>query len=380
MKKKLLFIMVFMLFCAMFAVSSSAERFTNQPVTLAIADGEQRNAAGEYAPLQEDVYLTITDMEITTPYYFVESENTYMKNLGVYIDGTVSHVNSRLDLVMHCYDKNGNWVIDYDFGFSPETASFNGIFMDVLIGADMDIASVEFAAKTPGGWDNSYYYYRYENVYADDGRVMGVHELLVPNYELVGWHGNVVLYSLDGREIEVPYPDVSAYKKVGWYDWDEKAIILFREDFKENLAAGDYDIIIDDANWLLGWLETDRYVAEVKALRKQAIDAWRKEEGGVPLATLYDIENNEDGTADIIFWMYNLSDKPIVAFRMEFSCHDIFGRTVDEVAGYYSDSEYIEPGQYSKGTWSLDSVKTDYIGNYKMNQVVFSDRTSWFNK
>lgn len=366
MKKITLFALFLMLISIIFIVPASAERFTNQPVTLAIAVGN------------EEAYLTITDVEIVTPYYYVESEGYYAKNIGVYIDGTVSRPGAGIDIIMHCYNKDGQFIDSYSMGFVAESDTFKGQFVDVLIGAPMETASVEFEARNPGSWNNSYYYCRYENVYADDGRVIGVHDLLVPNYELVGWHGNVELYSLDGRTIEVPYPEVSAYKKVGWYDWDERAVIYFRDYTKEYFETKDYDDIIDEANWLIERLESETAIAEVKAIKKQAIDEWKKSENGAPLDGVYDIIYNEDGTADIKFWMYNLSDKPIVAFKMEFACCNIFGEIVEESHIYYSDDEYIEPGQCSEGVWSLDSAKTDHIRNYKLNQVVFSDRTSWY--
>jgi hypothetical protein len=149
-------------------------------------------------------------------------------------------------------------------GFVAESDTFKGQLVDVLIGAPMETASVEFEAKNPGSWNNSYYYCRYENVYADDGRVMGVHDLLVPNYELVGWHGNVELYSLDGRTIEVPYPEVSAYKKVGWYDVVSYAIIEADENVKKYGYAKALGIM--EEKYLRFVLPKEEYLVGVYAL------------------------------------------------------------------------------------------------------------------
>ncbi len=62
-------------------------------------------------------------------------------------------------------------------------------------------------------------------LYALDGRTLIVDEALVPQYtaEGMGWFSDkpVIMYALDGRNLTVAYKDVSAYKNVGWYLYND---------------------------------------------------------------------------------------------------------------------------------------------------------------
>ena len=375
MKKVVLFISSLILLCLLFVTPSFAARYTNQPVTIPISGGWViEDGAEEYENFSGDAYLTINEVEIEA--YNVGGGS---KDIDVYMDGVISHANSAFYFKIHCYDANGVYL-DTILRYFYFTEQYFTDHYVCAVTVPETTAMVEFEAYSPGAWTNTYFYTRYINVCADDGRVVGINDLLEPNYEAVGWHGRERLYALDGREILVAYNEIPAYKAVGWYDREDYEMVEFRQLCDTCFAAYDYESILDRSNYLLSWIERSDYREEISNKRASAMVCWSAVAGGAPLVMgtnniYYDEENRR-----YIFGacLYNVSlYQPVVAFKMEFSCRDIFGGIVKNTSVYYSDSENIAPGDFEFIEWTLGTQAVDHIEDFNMNQVVFGDRTSW---
>ena len=370
MKKSMVIISaLFILAAGLFSSSASAERTEWTPVAIC----ENANMGGDI--------FTITKWDIEGC-YLLSDDMRYKKNLefSVYgFFGDSAYVRGDMDFILYCYDTAGNHIDTQYFNISADGTDADiynyGKYISLLV-PDVT-AAVEIAAKTPGSWVNTLYRCDYRNVWSEDGRVLAIPTLMLPVYETVGWHGDVTLWALDGRSIDVPYPDVPKYKQVGWYSYNDYLILSFRDDYRRNLAAGNYSAIMSDAESCLTDLKNTQYAGELYAARTYAMDEWRKQVNA-PIAVDGKYVYNSDGKAEIELSIRNVSYKTVKAFRLRFECYDVFGRMVVREQEYYVSDAWLEPAEIESFFWEKYNTDIEYISNPITMQVVYSDNTSWY--
>lgn len=370
MKKAALMILTaFILTVGLFSAVASAERTEWTPVAIC----ENANMGGDI--------FTITKWDIEGC-YLLSDDMRYKKNLefSVYgFFGDSAYVRGDMDFVLYCYDTAGNHIDTQYFNISvdgEDSSTYEyGRFVSLVV-PDVT-AAVEIAAKFPGSWKNTLYRCDYRNVWSDDGRVLAIPTLMLPVYETVGWHGDVVLWALDGRTIEVPYPDVPSYKQVGWYSYNDYLILNFRADYRRNLAARNYSAIMFDAESCLYELENTQYAAELYAAKTYAMDEWRKQVNA-PIAVYDSNVYSSNGKSEIAITIRNVSYKTVKAFRMQFVCYDVFGRTEVREQEYYVENTWLMSAESNTYFWDKYSTGIEYISNPIITQVVYSDNTSWY--
>ncbi|MBR6719505.1 MAG: hypothetical protein IKL74_01190 [Clostridia bacterium] len=360
MKKLLTFIGAFTLTFMMFVLPSEAIRITNSPVSMTMAAESK------------EVVFTINDVEIYPSLYYAEDGNC-AKKLEIWI--TENRIAENPEFLIYCYDKDGNHIdseyitMKYDNRYSQYCG---------YVYADVNTASIEIQPAKPGSWFNSYYYCRYEGISADDGRKLAVLDLLVPDYEAVGWHGDVNLYALDGRELKVAYCDVAAYKAVGWYEWEDIKMIEFRDYFGKGINDWDYEGILEKVDTLKTIIKNPSYLQELSEAQCKAMDKWRVElNAPMALVDYHVLYNEKDGKEYLAIELRNVSYGTILSYKAGFVCHDNAGTMIKEENIYSSESTELNPGEKKIFYFQLDNYNTDYISNFTVRSVVFSDGTSW---
>ena len=363
MKKIITFIGSLVLMCVLFLMPAEAERYTNQAASMTMMTD-----SGE-------IVFTINDVEVypELPEY-VDGKN--VKEIDIWI--TEKDIVSKPELLVYCYDQWGNHI-DSEYmtmEYYDEYSQYCG-----TIYAEPGTASIELQPSEPGEWYNSYYYCRYERLSSLDGRQISVHDLLVPDYENVGWYKDVWVYSLDGRELKIAYYELPAYKAVGWYEWEDRVMIAFREEVSECLRNRKYEEILLIVDKLLENIEGESYLQEIYKVQAQTMDKWRTSINAPMALVDFNVFYDEEEGCDILALTFrNVSYKTIVAYKTSLTCRDIFGDVIDDDTIYYSDSAKIAPGQKDTYYYRLDNYNTDYISNFKVEQVVFEDRTSWYGR
>ena len=352
-----------MLFCLM-TISASATRYTELPVSL------------NHYHYGSSSTFTITDFEI---YISPNETPKYTNNADIYIEGFFNQ-GTIMDLTFYCYNASGNHLktinqtmYSYDFEEYDDNrlwCHFNFDIPDVT-------ASIEVCTTYPGSWSNSYHYCKYMNVYSDDGRALGIHDLLLPVYENCGWHGPVWMYSADGREIEVPYYDIAAYQKVGWYLWEDYCYNhSFIPYYNSCISSGNYSDAFYGIEWAIEDLAGTYYESSLYSYKTNLMDAWRKKING-PLAYCSHYVDKSNGDVAITF--RNVSYKYITAFKIQFDCYDTFGDYINDYYDYYYvENAELPSGEFSEYEWDGPPYSTDYIRNIRVTQVVYSDGTSWY--
>lgn len=361
MKKIFAFMGTLILLCIVFLIPSEAARITNRPASMAMATDNG------------DVIFTVNDMEVYTNNPYTE-DGYYVKDAGIWI--TENDIIEKPEFLVYCYDRYGNHidsvyvVMEYDYDYNQ----YYGVTT-----VDANTASIELQPAEPGNWYNSYYYCREARVSAIDGRRIEIPDLLVTNYEVVGWYSDVYLYALDGREIKVAYCDVPAYKAVGWYEWEDMVMFDFRELYKEGISNWDYETILSEIDELKEMLTNPYYLQELADAQVYTMDKWRREINAPMTLVNYNVYYDEEEGQNVIALKFrNLSYSTIVAYKTSFICNDIFGDITRDEQIYYSDSADIQPGESETFYYLIGNDNTDYISNFTVDQVVFEDRTSWY--
>ena len=197
---------------------------------------------------------------------------------------------------------------------------------------------------------------------------------MLPVYENSGWHSTEWMYSLDGDSIEVPYCDINAYKKVGWYLWPDYYYHSFKNNYDSLTRQGNYADAFNSVESAISELSGTYYESSLYSYKTKLMDAWRKKNNG-PLA--YSSSYVSNGKASITF--RNVSYKTIKAFKFQFDCYDVFGYFVGSGTKYYSvTNAYISSSFDQTYTCSNLPGQTDNIKNLKITQVVYSDGTFWY--
>lgn len=370
MKKNLIvFFAVFIAAIALFAVSVSAERMTQTPVTLCESD----TYGGDL--------FTITSIEDVSC-YLLSGENRYKKVINFTVKGYFGsdiYSNGDMDFAIYCYDSYGNYV-DTEY-FNISASDYDSYLYEygryTYITVPDVTASIEIAAAYPGLWSNTLFKLDYRNVWSSDGRVMAIPVLMTPVYETVGWHGDVNLWSLDGRDITVPYPDVSKYKAVGWYEYEDYEINNFRNEYRKNLAEKNYSAIMNDADNYSYALKGTQYEQELYTAKTYAMDAWRKQ-ANAPIVVYSNYVSKYSGYSIVTLCIRNVSYNPVKAFRLRFMCYDVFGRLRVKESEYCITDTWLPSADYCEYNCKVYDNNIEYISDPIITQVVYSDNSSWY--
>ncbi len=359
MKKFFLAVSVtFLIVLGMLVTTASAQRYTSLPVS--ITEGTYYKET-----------FTIEEFEV---YTYPHESLLYRNTAEIWIGGTFN-AGYNIDLYFTCYDSAGNnltTILDTIDKYEMQNTEEGYAYFELTV-PDVT-ASIEVRAAKPGSWDNSYYYCKYKNVYAPDGRVLGIHDMLLPVYQKCGWYDTIWMYSLDGREIEVPECFASDYQKVGWYLWEDFYYNTLINEYNELVKSGNYAEAFDTIDEAIIVFEGTSYANGLYVLKTQLMDLWRKKVNG-PLAICSSDVYDEE--LEICF--RNVSYKDIKAFKVQFDCYDVFGKYIyDYYEYYYIEDADLASGGYDDYYWDGIPYNTDYVRNIRVTQVVYEDGTSWY--
>ena len=279
-------------------------------------------------------------------------------------------------MILYCYDAAGEHIKTVNI------RKYND-YVDVPDTTAMIELSIEKEAEN----NQMYFYCEYANVYATDGRVLKVPTLQVPIYELVGWHGEVAMYAKDEagnytRSIKISPFEVEAYEAVGWSSKERILYDITEEAFNEFKGAKQYPEMFNTTLVGVGTLSGTRFEQKAYDLRTKAMDTWRSAIGR-PMGVMgYNLSENSIGTPKISIAFANISYKKVIAYKVKFTCYDVFGN----VEGSYYDTFYDDDANIAAAgtvttTWTLygaDSVHT--VKNIRVIEVVYEDGTKWYGK
>ena len=179
--KKVLVALTAAIAAGVLGMTASAERMTEAPVTFSGIDEN-----GQVTSLVMDGFSIDSVVGL-------KGEGAVPMYLNrINFDFKTNSVGALPELVMTCFDQNGMPLSTLDFDHTKG-------YIDV---PDLT-AMVEISAKTPDTESNSYFYCEYMNVYSYDGRASGIHELLLPVYESVGWYAPVTVYDNDKNAVTI---------------------------------------------------------------------------------------------------------------------------------------------------------------------------------
>jgi len=148
---------------------------------------------------------------------------------------------------------------------------------------------------------------------------------------------------------------------------------------EDSIVANDYDSVFNTVESALTYLLGTKYEYELYAIRQKALDLWRLE-CDQPMGLVWsEVNKNDKGAPEATLCFRNLSDKKIIAFKVTFTCYDVFGNVKQSNYDYYYDDEAdMDVFESIVDTWELkgmDGVIT--IGNIQVTEVVFNDGTKW---
>lgn len=239
-------------------------------------------------------------------------------------------------------------------------------------------------------------------MYAEDGRTITVQDYEVSAYRNVGWYTEpfVTMYALDGRSIKVQQSQVPAYQNVGWYTGDDMYWKEYAEpDLQSMYNRNDYISLYFSANNLISdpdsplYPYSPIYTDALYTYRTRAMDKWRVASGCPVGVTANDwdiLEYKSDGTFRYNLDYTNISYKPIIAIKGQFSICDVFGDVLYKTTANIGTSHklYLSPGETDQN-WGYTFSKSDvsyyglssarFIRDYKVLEVVFADGTKWVN-
>ena len=360
MKKLILAIStIFLVLFGAMTISASAARYTSLPITM---NQYRSGVTSMFTMTDFDVYVSLNE----TP--------KYTKSTSIYITGDFNQ-GSSMALSFYCYDASGNHLKTFTktmYASDLETYEDGSKGFYTSFDSPDVTASIEVGTSYPGSWTNTYHYCKYMNVHSADGRALGIHDLLLPVYENVGWHGPVDMYSLKGDWIEVPYNQVAAYQKAGWYLWPDYYYQSFKKDYDNYTRNGNYSSAFYEVEWAISELTGTYYEASLYKYKTNLMDAWRKKING-PLA--YCSSYVSSGKANIT--LRNVSYNSVKAYKYQFDCYNIFNEYLG-TRYYETTNDWIYSGNTSSRSCSGLPSGTDHISNFKITQVVYSDGTSWY--
>ncbi len=286
-----------------------------------------------------------------------------------------------LNRIHYIFEESGTCLLDVicynNQGLPIKTVDFNQ-YMDYIDVPDTT-AMIELVDFSPEKYTNSLFYSNYINVYSADGRVMGITDLQLPIYEMVGWYSEVTMYADDGRTFKISPFQVDDYQKVGWYTWDAFLFKGVQNLYNEYKAEKDYNAILGLVEYILPDFIGTKYEQDLYAIRTEAMDLWRKSSNSPLPYVEYALSENSIGTPEAKIWFTNVSYKPIIAFKVKFTCYNVFGELENTYYNhYFADDLLINPAETYWVSWTLngaDSVNT--ITNIRVTEVVFSDGTKW---
>lgn len=347
MKKRLLTLCLFSLaLCLIFCMPTFAARREKLPVTIV------------------DAYSSVTINSLTVS--SVENlPGQYMNRIHYATE--VSGVSGYTSLVMHCFNSKGAPLGTYSF-------SEYGAYIDV----PDTTAAFEIAARYPTPRTDSYYYYKYINVYSYDGRSMLICNLELPIYRMVGWYEGVLMYALDGRTKEVSPFLVDAYSQVGWYTAEDLYYREVQQKYHTLIAAYDYNGLIELADTAMARLAGTRHEASLMAIRYDAITRWRKALNA-PLGVVEAGVEHYYALPQLYVTFRNVSTKTVASVKLTLTCYDAYGNVQKtNYDYYYLSNAQLSPGQLGTYGCSLQKAKNaSTVSNIRLIEVTFTDGTKW---
>lgn len=241
-------------------------------------------------------------------------------------------------------------------------------------------AMIELSAHNATEKSDTYFYCKYINVYACDGSALGIHNLLLPLYEKVGWSVGITVYNLTGDTLEISPYRIAEYDSYGWYIWEKKFFLTLKNVYDANFNAGKYAECMALVDYCIDYLKGTQYENTLYSLRTTAMNRIRETEKTALSTCDYTISENSIGTPEVSIIFRNVSFKNIVAFKVKFNCYDVFGQLEKSYYDlYFVDDCNLAPAEVGSFTWTLygtDSVKT--LKNIRVTEVVFADGTKWY--
>jgi len=231
-------------------------------------------------------------------------------------------------------------------------------------------------------------------MYNSDGVAKEVPADEVEKYKLAGWVTTapageyVTLYYHDGTTKEVLKSSVESYKAQGWYSAYDEAVYAYAAfgDGGENPGAvallenKKYELAFNTVQDAVDKIENteSEYVSMLYYLRSTVTDTWR-EAANSPLGFINYWFNEKDGKRIIVFEYRNISNSRIQSFRINFDICDKDGNVIETNSGsYFVNNLQMTPCEKKRVAWIIKSgEEAASIKNLKVNEVVFSDGTSW---
>ena len=276
-----------------------------------------------------------------------------------------------ISLVFNCYNSKGEIIKEADFNYYMD-------YIDVPSSTVGFTLTQEETVTSTYTYTGKYKHFVQIDMYAMDGRGIWMYDLQAPIYKTVGWYEAVEMYAADGRTCKVPPYQVTAYEKVGWYTVEGYLYYLLEKEVNTALANKNYNDALALLEEYGSTLDGTKYEYSVSLLESKAMDKWRSILR-CPIAILdYEI-GDYYGTTTATIYVRNISYKKITAFKLQFTCYNIFGEVEDTYYDYYycddADLAKIEGAGYTWKLYGADSV--DKIKNIRVTEVVFADGTKW---
>lgn len=191
------------------------------------------------------------------------------------------------------------------------------------------------------------------------------------------------MLTMDMQEIYVFPSEVPAYQAAGWYTYGDFVTAWANKLANEQgyAAAAEYletKIYGEDFGTLYA---TDEHV---ELLLKYYRLLYRQV--GVPIVvkdTYVDYDSSGNPQANLVLW--NISNKNIEAFELEFTCMNAYGEITydynyyDAIISGYTDFAELTWGDTVTYTWTIDDCsRMRKVGNVYIEKVAFDDGTTWF--
>ena len=151
-------------------------------------------------------------------------------------------------------------------------------------------------------------------------------------------------------------------------------IAVFRDNYNYFISLNEYESILSDVETCLAHLSGTVYEPELYAAKTYALDQWRATANS-PLG-ITGVWVNDDGEIEI--GVRNISYNTIKAFKLSFTCYNVFGEIEKQEGIYYDDDCWLNPSDIVYDTWETNNKNVEYISNPVVTQVVYSDNTSWY--
>ena len=245
----------------------------------------------------------------------------------------------------------------------------------------------------------------------NDGTRVTVPTHFIETYKLLGWvvagaasnsstdsgvtpNVNLVkVYSYNGTDCEVK--EVSAetaesLKAQGWYKASDEAVYAYAAFGNGSNVLGattlleqkKYEPAFSMVQNAIDKLESSdsnsEYITMLDYLHTQITDTWRQAANS-PLGFINYWFTNRNGADLVVFEYRNVSNSRINYVRLRFDLCDKDGNVIQNIDNnYYVENIQMPPFESKRFAWAVEgNVKAVSIKNLKVEEVKFSDGTTW---